>query len=112
MLEKAVAHPGYVRLILGPDDAPRDARAAGRRFAKLCREEDASRGLIVAGTAAAGVDWDDALAASGAGFRLALVVRGSESAHVARAAFSAASRRSAVARLFKSEHRAAAWLMG
>jgi len=111
LLRNATAQPGYVRLVLDAEDTPRVARAAGRRFALLCREEDASRGLIVAGDAGSDVDWEDALAASRPGFRLAVVARGQGAGQIARTAASLASRRGAAARVFKSEHQAAAWLM-
>lgn len=99
-------HPGYVRVVIDAPDAPR-ARAACRRFASCCREEDARRGLIVAGWAADLLEWDDALAASGAGFKLAVVGRGARESELARLG----ARRSVTIRLFRSEHQAAAWLM-
>lgn len=107
MQPTVVTQPGYVRLALDSHERLR-VRAACRRFAAFCREESASRGLIVAGTAP---EWDEALAASGAGFRLAVVARGPSSTDVAREASSAGSRRSVIVKVFRSEHQAAAWLM-
>lgn len=103
-------HPGYVRVVIDAPQAPPRVRAACRRFARSCREEDARGGLIVAGGCGA-LYWKDALAESGAGFRLAIVARGAGSADVARDALCAAQGRGAAVRIFKSEHQAAAWLM-
>ena len=103
-------HPGYVRVVIDAPEAPPRVRAACRRFARSCREEDARGGLIVAG-ACGELDLEDALAASGAGFRLAVVARGAACGEIARRAARAAQRRSAAVKLFKSEHQAAAWLM-
>lgn len=103
-------HPGYVRVVIDAPEAPPRVRAACRRFARSCREEDARCGLIVAG-ACGELYWEDALAASGAGFRLAIVARGAGSSDIARSALCAAQGRRAAVRLFKSEHQAAAWLM-
>ena len=113
----AVAQPGYVRLVLSADDGPGHLRAACRKFASLCREEHASRGLIVAEsshvTSAEVADgFEAATAAVGRGFKLAVVVRGSTSARISQTVASIAARRRAVAKTFTSEHQAAGWVMG
>jgi len=46
------------------------------------------------------------------GFRLALVAQGADATSICRIVGVSAARRRASARLFPSEHRAAAWLMG
>lgn len=108
------AQPGYVRLVLPPRDP--QARAACREFSNLCREESASRGLIVArfsGSNPLELETQMTLATRevSPGFRLGLVVQGSAATSIAHIATAIASRRKAKARIFPSEHRAAAWLM-
>lgn len=114
MAADVAAHPGYVRLVLPARDA--QARAACREFSYLCREESASRGLIVARYSDSGpreLEAQIALATRevSPGFRLGLVVQGSAAASIAQIAALIANRRKAKARAFPSEHRAAAWLM-
>lgn len=113
-MNSAAAQPGYVRLVLSEHD-PRNVPAACLRFAQLCREESATRGMIVAISPAEGgglqEDLDAAVACAGAGFRLAVVARGAGCTAIARSAAAAAARRRAAAKTFKSEHQAAAWLM-
>ena len=112
----AAAHPGYVRLVLRWDDGAARARIACRRFASLCRDEDASRGLIVAESfPATDADFEKAFETAAAavrpGFKLAVVARGTASRRIAKSAASIAARRRATTRLFSSEHHAAGWLM-
>lgn len=112
----AVAHPGYVRLVLQWDSGPAHARAACRKFASLCREENASRGLIVAESSGALIAvLEDALEAATGGmgrrFKLAVVARGSAAGIISKTAASIAARRKAIAKVFSSEHQAAGWLM-
>jgi hypothetical protein len=108
------AQPGYVRLVLPVHAA--HARSACRRFSSLCREEAASRGLILAPSS----DWTReelekhiglATREMTLGFRLAVVVQGSAAASVSEIATSVAARRKARTKIFWSEHHAAAWLM-
>lgn len=115
ILPKAVAaHPGYVRLVLLPQRA--QARSACRRFSELCREESTKRGLILARSSNSDpVELKDQISlatlAVSQGFKLAVVAQGTDAAYISRLATSSASRRSARAKVFSSEHQAAAWLM-
>lgn len=116
LAKDATAHPGYIRLVLHWDGGPAHARAACRRFASLCRAENASRGLIVAessGAATAALEdaFEAATAGLGRGFKLAVVARGSAAGSISKTAASIAARRKAIAKLFPSEHQAAGWLM-
>lgn len=111
-----MAYPGYVRLVLRGNDGPARTRAACRRFAVLCREESASRGLIVAESSRATAQELDegfelATAALSRGFKLAIVAHGPACRRICSTAASMAARRRATARIFTSEHEAAAWLM-
>lgn len=108
------AHPGYVRLVL-PSELAR-ARAACRKFSRLCDEEGARGGLILAAACEADhreLEGQIALATSAVsrGFKLAVVAQGHNAALIFRIAGATAARRKAKARVFSSEHRAAAWLM-
>ena len=114
--QSAMAYPGYVRLVLRRNDAPAHARAACRRFALLCREECTNRGLIVAECDASteeGLDqsFELATACLADGFKLAVVARGRAYYRICVKARSIAARRRTTARIFPSEHEAAAWLM-
>lgn len=112
----AASQPGYVRLVMRWDGAPARARAACRQFASLCREEGASRGLIVAESSdgmAAGFEdgLEAATAALRRGFKLAVVARGPAAGSISRTAAAIAARRRVTAKVFSSEHQAAGWLM-
>lgn len=111
---EVAAHPGYVRLVLPPEDA--QARSACRQFSELCGEESANRGLIVAQSSSSNpgeLEHQIALATGAvcAGFRLAVVAQGKHASRISRIATATAARRRARARIFSSEHQAAAWLM-
>lgn len=111
---EVAAQPGYVRLVLPRRDA--DARAACRKFARLCREESACRGLIVArSTDSSPPELENQMILAtrdvSSGFKLGLVVQGAAAGTIAQIATSIARRRQAKARIFSSEHRAAGWLM-
>jgi hypothetical protein len=112
----AAAQPGYVRLVLPSDGGPARVRAVCRKFASLCQEESASRGLIVAESSQSLGDeldegFDLATSAMCHGFKLAVVTRGAACRNISKTATSIAARRRATARIFSSEHAAAAWLM-
>lgn len=111
-----VAQPGYVQLVVGAEAGMRNAKAACRQLAKVCREECAKGALILllaAGPAAAEMTdelWR-ATEAFSPGFRLAVVSRCPGSTPIAAALAEKGAGCGAVAKVFPSEHRAAVWLM-
>jgi hypothetical protein len=115
METEIAAHPGYVRLVLRCDEA--GAANACRSFVDLCRKEGARRALILAHSSDARAQEVESHISAVAralapGFRLAVVAHGSGARHLARTAAAAADEASGKAQLFRSEHQAAAWLMG
>lgn len=112
---EVAAYPGYVRFIL-PTAAIRAAQA-WRKFAAVCTEESTGRALIVtAGRESSPEDFGREMARAARrlprGFRLAVVASGRDTTRLTDAATYAAATASGRARTFRSEHRAAAWLMG
>jgi hypothetical protein len=111
-----VAQPGYVQLVIGSDAGTRGAKSACRQFAQVCREESATRALILlAAPGPAAEQLGDqlplAMEAFSAGFRLAVVARRPVSKAVAATLANRGAGRGAIAKAFPSEHRAAVWLM-
>ena len=115
MLERDVAaQPGYVRLALATGDA--GALAACRKFSKLCAEESANRALVIAQSSGSNrleIENQIRVATGGLlrGFKLAVVAQGSDATSVARIAEATAIRQNGKAKVFHSEHQAAAWLL-
>lgn len=118
MERDVVAQPGYVRMALGRGSAPARVLSASRDFAAICSEESATRGLIVSVTddaessARLQEGLSVAIGAAPTGFKLAVVTRGPSSRRVHEAAETIAAGRRMRTKAFRSEHAAAAWLMG
>jgi hypothetical protein len=111
-----VAQPGYVQLVIGAEAGLRGAKAACRQLAKICREECVNGALVLflaAGPAVAQLQDHLPLAmqALSPGFRLAVVSSCPAAAPLAAALADKGTACGAVAKVFPSEHRAAAWLM-